>query len=156
MQPRTPPCSLRLAAVCGRGSAGAGVGGVGTHQAASHPVFVQGGLWNLSSLRGRRLPPCWAPRLGAGPIGIRGGLESSPTGSWEGWGQHLRAGPEETLKRNTDVSLWGSRTAGLPAPFGYSNPCGFQFSVFPFSPVDRKSRLSWVQTPAQPISCALS
>lgn len=33
-----------LAAVCGLGSAGSGGGGVGTHQAASHPAFVQGGL----------------------------------------------------------------------------------------------------------------
>lgn len=123
-------------------------GGVGTHQASSHPVFVQGGLLEpviLPAAPAYRLAGHPTPGSQPHPDPAQAQSCSSPgpagSGVGRGWGPHLlHMMPEETLETHTDSSVWGSETAGLPAPLCYSNPLGLPVQLSPFSRVQETPR----------------
>lgn len=134
---------------------------MGRHQASSRPVFVRVGLL-VSVIPARwRLPRCWAP----GPLGpsttltpalaqrcSRPAPESSPSpqGSWEGVrGTSLACDPGGDPENKHEFMLWAVRQlVSLPLWIPPS-----PVTLFSFSPVYRRSRLSWVRVPAQPIPC---
>lgn len=102
---------------------------MGTHQAASHPVFVQGGLLESVILQASPTPLLGTSTPGShsgpDPVLLRAVAAPDRQGVERDWERLLHMVPEKTPKINTNSSLWGSETAGLPAPLGYSNPLGF-------------------------------
>lgn len=124
---------------------------MGTHQAASHPVFVQGGLLESvipprvapASLMGTSRP---GPQLHPDPSPVsevrRRESSPSPAGSWDRL-LHVSPGGDRTI--NTDLSLRGPGTAGFPAPLGlFHLPLGSQFSFFLAC---KRRGWGWVQNP---------
>lgn len=93
------------------------------------------GFWSLSSCR-LRLPPAGhlnpGSHSGPDPVLLRAVAAPDVQGVERDWERLLHMMPEKTLKINTNSSLWGSETAGLPAPLGYSNPLGFPVQLLPF------------------------
>lgn len=108
---------------------------MGTHQASSHPVFVQGGLLESVMLPAAPTSQPGAPTPGSQPHPDPAPAQScsspSPAGSWEGAGATSPAydarGDPENKHKFVPLGIQGS---WFPCPLGLLQPPGVPSSGF--------------------------